>query len=100
MRQCSERGTDVVASSFVSRSRAAARGPARRRPSPGGRGDQGRGRGRGRGRGVSLKLTTGKMGRRSQVSMRRGNLKRKDRTQEKALREERARERNTVQLPG
>jgi hypothetical protein len=81
------------------------KGPARNpmgkklRPgSPGrGRGDDDRGGGRGR---VSLRLGMGKRGRQNEVRNRRGSLRKKDRSREKAEKEERALERRTVQLPG
>lgn len=89
-----------------------AKGPGRqnRRNASGGpgRGGAGRGRGRGRfgddegrgGRGVSLRVGTGKKGRQTEIRQRRGSLKRKDRSLEKALKEERALERRTVRLTG
>lgn len=55
--------------------------------------------GRGRGRGVSLRIGSGKKGG-SDVMQRRGTLKRRDRSRDKALKEERAIERRTVFLPG
>lgn len=77
------------------------RGPARRDRGRGagrGRGDAAaRGRGRGRGNGVSLRIGGGKRGRQNRPQ--RGTLKRKDRSFEKALREEKAIERRTVVLP-
>jgi hypothetical protein len=48
---------------------------------------------------VSLRIGTGKKGRQTEIRQRRGTLKRKDRSREKALKEERARERRTVVLP-
>ena len=64
----------------------------------GGRKDDEGGRGRGRGRGVSLRIGTGKKGRQASISQRRGTLKKRDRSREKALKEERAIERRTVVL--
>ena len=64
----------------------------------GGRKDDEGGRGRGRGRGVSLRIGTGKKGRQASISQRRGTLKKRDRSREKALKEERALERRTVVL--
>ena len=49
---------------------------------------------------VSLRVGTGKKGRQTEVKMRRGSLRKKDRSREKALKEERALERRTVHLPG
>ena len=49
---------------------------------------------------VSLRIGTGKRGRQAAIRQRRGSLKRKDRSAEKALKEERALERRTVVLPG
>ena len=72
----------------------------------------GAGRGRGRGGGrfdddggrrggrVSLRIGTGKRGRQSEIQQRRGSLRKKDRSREKAMKEERAIERRTVFLPG
>lgn len=73
-----------------------------RRGPKGGRGGRGRGDNEGRGgRGrVSLRIGTGKRGRQAAIRQRRGSLKRKDRSAEKALKEERALERRTVVLPG
>jgi len=45
-----------------------------------------------------LRIGTGKKGRQSSLRQRRGTLKRKDRSREKALKEERAIERRTVKL--
>ncbi|KAL7435883.1 hypothetical protein ACHAXM_004884 [Skeletonema potamos] len=67
---------------------------------------RGRGGGRfdddggGKGGRVSLRVGTGKRGRQSEVQQRRGSLRKKDRSREKALKEERAIERRTVFLPG
>ncbi len=58
------------------------------------------GEGRGRGRGVSLRIGSGKKGGQAEIMQRRGTLKRRDRSREKALKEERAIERRTVFLPG
>jgi len=49
---------------------------------------------------VSLRIGTGKRGRQSALRQRRGSLKRKDRSAEKARKQERALERRTVVLPG
>jgi len=74
-----------------------------------GRAGAGRGRGRGgrfddgggrRGGRVSLRIGTGKRGRQASVQSRRGSLRKKDRSREKALKEERGIERRTVHLPG
>ena len=75
---------------------------AKRRPGGGrgrggGRFDDGGGRRGGR---VSLRIGTGKRGRQSEIQQRRGSLRKKDRSREKALKEERAIERRTVVLPG
>lgn len=63
----------------------------------GGRFDDGGGRRGGR---VSLRIGTGKRGRQNEIQQRRGSLRKKDRSREKALKEERAIERRTVVLPG
>jgi hypothetical protein len=49
---------------------------------------------------VSLRIGSGKKGGQAEVMQRRGTLKRRDRSREKALKEERAIERRTVFLPG
>lgn len=80
------------------------RGPSRKRFGGGGRGggaggrDYGRGRGRGR-NGVSLRIGTGKKGRQASIRNRRGTLKRKDRSADKAARAEKRDRLNTVVLP-
>lgn len=47
----------------------------------------------------SLRLGTGKKGRGAEISSRRGSLRKKDRSAEKAQKAEAALERNTVNLP-
>jgi len=47
----------------------------------------------------SLRVGTGKKGRRAMGNQRRGSLKKRDRSAEKAMRAEAAVERNTVSLP-
>lgn len=97
---------DDDSSSYAS-GRDAGKGPQRtvRKPAAAAAG-RGRGRGGGRfddggGRGrVSLRIGSGKRGRQSEVQQRRGSLRKKDRSREKALKEERAIERRTVKLPG
>lgn len=83
------------------------KGPSRnldgkRKPGRAGRGVGGRfdDEGGRRGGRVSLRVGTGKRGRQSEVQQRRGSLRKKDRSREKALKEERALERRTVVLPG
>lgn len=49
---------------------------------------------------MSLRVGGGKKGGQAEISLRRGSLKRKDRSQVKAMKEERALERRTVYLPG
>lgn len=73
------------------------RKPGRAGRGGGGRFDDGGGRRGGR---VSLRVGTGKRGRQSNLQQRRGSLRKKDRSKEKALKEERAIERRTVVLPG
>jgi hypothetical protein len=51
------------------------------------------------GRKASLKITTGKKGRSAEINSRRGSLKRRDKSSEKAAKEEAALERKTVYLP-
>ena len=45
-----------------------------------------------------MRIGTGKKGRQASISQRRGTLKKRDRSREKALKEERALERRTVVL--
>ena len=105
-RTSSSAGSAVDNNSYAS-ARDPSKGPSRdisskRRPGGGrgrggGRFDDGGGRRGGR---VSLRIGTGKRGRQSEIQQRRGSLRKKDRSREKALKEERAIERRTVVLPG
>lgn len=71
------------------------RQPARQKKGRAGPGDdQGRNNRR-----ASLRIGTGKKGRGAQLTQRRGSLKKRDRSAEKARRAEAAMERNTVDLP-
>lgn len=77
------------------------RNPLAKKVKPGARsGRSGRGGDDERGERVSLRVGTGKKGRQTEVKMRRGSLRKKDRSREKAEKEERALERRTVYLPG
>ena len=77
------------------------RNPLAKKVKPGARaGRGGRGGDDERGERVSLRVGTGKKGRQTEVKMRRGSLRKKDRSREKAEKEERALERRTVYLPG
>lgn len=75
-------------------------GRGRRLPkkTPGGRGDGAQGDQRNNRR-ASLRIGTGKKGRGAALSQRRGSLKKRDRSAEKAARAEAAVERKTVFLP-
>ncbi|KAL3793959.1 hypothetical protein HJC23_009442 [Cyclotella cryptica] len=78
-----------------------ARNPLAKKVKPGARpGRSGRGGDDERAGRVSLRVGTGKKGRQTEVKMRRGSLRKKDRSREKAEKEERALERRTVYLPG
>ena len=76
-------------------------GPARRQPGKQkkSRGDDRDDEGGRNNRKASLRVTTGRKGRGAELNQRRGSLKKRDRSAEKAARAEAALERKTVNLP-